>query len=199
MRAALSVLERSGQYLELCVVGDPGQTATVPSDILLLQAEFDFEATALPDRLATNAWLATAVANRQLHELILDLQPAHEAGAPSTSITASASSLRCHLVPALLHEEVAEDVLACVCHRQPVDGRHVQLARLAPTNRVMCPVSNLELDARDLQRVGCVGRFLWPRGSLAAAAEPNWTRLRHAENILIVGRRPRQRLDPTDF
>ena len=73
--------------------------------------------------------------------------------------------------PALLHEEVVCDLRACMCHGAPLDGgRGGGLVKQAASHsRPRCPLSQLELDARDIQRVGTIGHFSWPRCAPAAS------------------------------
>lgn len=165
LRSTLASLEHRRQHVELCMVGEP---STIPSALLLLQAEYAFTATALPDRLAMSAWLASSVASRQSVSLTLKLTPPADNDVHGSKD--AGCWLRCSLAPALLSEDVAEDVLVCVCHGQPIDGR--SSSRLLPTRsrRTLCPVSQLDLDARDLRTAGCVGQYLCLDGPLTTTA-----------------------------
>jgi hypothetical protein len=107
------------------------------------QAEFDLTVEALAaTRLGASAWLARTLAARQRHQCTLRLHATREDGHGALP----PPTLECDLLPALLAEEPAEALLACVCHGQPIDGR---LGR-SSTTRPRCAVSSLDLDARDL-------------------------------------------------
>ena len=196
LRHVLPLLERQGRELELLLVDRAAPSGThtasslLPDALVLLQAELAFSATALPDRLAASAWVAERLAQGQTIGLSVAL--------------VDGSELKCALLPSLLHEDVCTDALACVCHDEPLDGRHVALTRhlaAAMMRQPLCPVTNLALDRRDVRCVGCAGRFLWRRGasfaSSAAALDDDPTNVLRIHEPLVPadGLPARPRLD----
>ena len=145
--------------VELVMMTDAPQgsmSPSIPTELILLQSEHNLTTTLLDDALSTSRWVSAQIAQRQVVRVELCL---------------GAERLTAVATPALLHEEGACDVRACMCHSAPLSSR---LTRTGPTgmggrSRPRCPLSQLELDARDVQRMGTVGHFTWP-GSLAKAA-----------------------------
>ena len=185
LRRPLETLERlrPDTTLELvCLeLGERGPTqhhqvgpwsGRLPSTLFLLQGEFNFSVSVLADRLQVRGWVNAHLAACEAVNLCLDL------GGGGGDVEVDEADGRCWLIgratPALLHDEVAIDVPACVCHGAPLDGRRMDLLRgagAATASRggvgasrvgsVCCPISGLALDARDQTQIGCIGRFVW--------------------------------------
>ena len=104
LRQLLPVLELNGQTLELLLIDEQA----VPNELVMLQADLAFTASALPDRFAASAWLGSQLAASQVVELRVALQSGGGGGA----------ALQCGLHPAVLHEGVCIDAPACVCQSE---------------------------------------------------------------------------------
>ena len=129
--------------------------------------EYNLQFSALQDAHAVRAWATAYHARRQ-----------------SVNIDLSwGRGLIClQALPSLLHEELATDVAACSCHGTPLDGSRrdgalvtepgpARPARAGAAPAQRCPISHLDLDRRDIQQVGFVSHFSWPRSLAANAAE----------------------------
>ena len=84
------------------------------------------------------------------------------------------STLRTTATPALLHQEPATDIRACVCHSAPLDGGRglgPSMQESSGTHQPRCPLSKLELDSSDIHRVGAVGHFFASDSLASTAAE----------------------------
>lgn len=183
LRPALDTFERQrpGCPLEILIVSScsESQRPLMPSALIMLQAEFDLKPALLVDRIDVGAWISAFLASRQAVHVSLDLGRERDAvevddgdDLPSAHVSRKSSVLVCWGTPAILHEEHAADVPACVCHGLPLDSQHAthRHGGSRGTQSVdRCPISGLDLDSRDLKVMGCIGRYVW-NGSLAAAA-----------------------------
>ena len=160
-----SVLEaRATVALEMVLLpSDSAAVSSVPTPLLRLQGEFDFSVGGLPDQPAIAAWNNAKLARGQGVRLLVRF---------------GESALSTIATPTLLHQEQPTDVRACMCHAVPLEsGRGVgpAFSSASPAGAqhgrgaARCPLSQLELDERDVQLIGNVGHFV-TRGSLARAA-----------------------------
>lgn len=136
--------------------------SALPTSVLRLQAEYNFSICSLGSAMDLSAWTNTRLAQRQAVSLLLRFG--------DTALPALAT-------PSVLHQEQPADVRACACHAVPLEsGRGVGPALSSGVVGMQrgrgasrCPLSQLELDERDIQLIAHVGHFVW-RGSLAQAA-----------------------------
>ena len=168
LRSVLDARSVSSPNGMLDMVLLPGDASTdrhdsaVPTSVLRLQGEYNFSICSLGSALDLSAWTNSRLAQRQAVSLLLRFGD---------------MALPALATPSVLHQEQPADVRACACHAVPLEsGRGVGPAlssgvvgmqRGRGTSR--CPLSQLELDERDIQLIAHVGHFVW-RGSLAQAA-----------------------------
>ena len=208
LRKALQELDsrHAGHCIELvclrsCEDGPRSSSQHAPSSLILLQGEFiGFSASVLTNSSQVSAWVASYLAQQHGVHVSLDLSlPSASAGERRNDI----DTVLCWGTPALLHEEVAMDVPACICHGAPLDGRGLHPHRTFHTSgrsarsngswgdseascaalrplQPRCSMTGLELDGRDLRHIGCVGSYLW-NGSLSAAATATCSAHRSAD------------------
>lgn len=191
LRRVLDALERQQHptyTLELLAMnsGAEQRASILPAALIMLTGEYNFSARVLSDHLDLSAWVSEYIARRQTVHVYLNLAPREQNeesefgdGATGTAAAEDAVVLVCCALPALLHDEPAADVAACICHGTPLHGRCIRPALRSASQpadpmtqsnpRPTCPVTNFELDSRDQTVVGCIGDYQWS-GSIAAAA-----------------------------
>ena len=162
---ARSASSPSGMLEMVLLPGDLSvdrRASALPTSVLRLQGEYNFSICSLGSALALSVWTNTRLAQRQAVSLLLRFG--------DTALPALA-------MPSVLHQEQSADVRACACHAVPLEsGRGVGPALSSGVVGMQrgrgasrCPLSQLELDERDIQLIAHVGHFVW-RGSLAQAA-----------------------------
>ena len=168
LRSVLDARSTSVPHGMLDMVLLPGDASVdrrdsaLPTSVLRLQAEYNFSICSLGSAMDLSAWTNTRLAQRQAVSLLLRFG--------DTALPALAT-------PSVLHQEQPADVRACACHAVPLEsGRGVGPALSSGVVGMQrgrgasrCPLSQLELDERDIQLIAHVGHFVW-RGSLAQAA-----------------------------
>ena len=168
LRSVLDARSTSAPHGMLDMVLLPGDASvgrrdsTLPTSVLRLQAEYNFSICSLGSTMELAAWTNTRLAQRQAVSLLLRFG--------DTALPALAT-------PSVLHQEQPADLRACACHAVPLEsGRGVGPALSSGVVGMQrgrgasrCPLSQLELDERDIQLIAHVGHFVW-RGSLAQAA-----------------------------
>ena len=168
LRSVLDARSTSAPHGMLDMVLLPGDASVdrrdsaLPTSVLRLQAEYNFSICSLGSAMDLAAWTNTRLAQRQAVSLLLRFG--------DTALPALAT-------PSVLHQEQPADVRACACHAVPLEsGRGVGPALSSGVVGMQrgrgasrCPLSQLELDERDIQLIAHVGHFVW-RGSLAQAA-----------------------------
>eukprot|EP00965_Chrysotila_dentata_P211005 6186225-Pleurochrysis_carterae.AAC.3 len=128
------------------------RASALTSELILLQASFSFNVSSLDED--PQAWAARKVALAQRIDVVLKL--------------GNNQALSLSAVPSMLHQEAACNVLTCQCHGVPFDSKMRALfTRDAPSQDASsgyskCPITRMELDERDIQRIGIIGDFIWP-------------------------------------